>query len=123
MKDDPEALRARRRRVIAVLPPLEEILRGSVFVRSLRCGKAGCRCASGEGHRAAYLSVTLSGGRTEQISLPADLVSTAERWVKNYRAWWRAIEDLSAVNRQVLRQRRRPTASSAGRRRRKRRRS
>ncbi len=122
MTDDPDALRARRRRVLAGLPPLEEILRGSVFVRSLRCGKAGCRCASGEGHRAAYLSVTLPGGRTEQISLPPDLVLTAEQWVNNYRAWWRAIEDLSAINRQVLRQRRRP-ATSAGRQKRKRRRS
>src|ERR687898_2344086 len=122
MNDDSETLRARRRRVIPALPPLEEILRGSVCVRSLRCGKARCRCASGEAHRAVYLSVTLAGGRTEQISLPADLVSTAECWVNNYRAWWRAIEDLSAINRQVLRQRRRPTAASAGRPRRKRRR-
>ncbi len=76
----------------------------------------------GGGHRAAYLSVTLPGGRTEQISLPPDLVLTAEQWVNNYRAWWRAIEDLSAINRQVLRQRRRP-ATSAGRQKRKRRRS
>jgi hypothetical protein len=106
---------------MATLPPLEEILRGSVFVRSLRCGKAGCRCASGEGHRAAYLSVTLPGGRTEQISLPADLVSTAEQWVKNYKAWWSAIEDLSAINRQVLRQRRRPATPPAGQKRQRRR--
>jgi len=123
MNDDPEALRFRRQKVIAALPPLEEILRGSVFVRSLRCGKARCRCASGEGHRAAYLSVTLPGGRTEQISLPPELVRTAKQWVKNYKLWWRAVEDLSAVNRQVLRQRRRPAIPSAGRRKRKRRRS
>jgi hypothetical protein len=123
MNDDPEALRSRRQKVIAALPPLEEILRGSVFVRSLRCGKPRCRCASGEGHRAAYLSVTLPGGRTEQISLPPELVRTAKQWVKNYKLWWRAVEDLSAVNRQVLRQRRRPAMPSAGRRKRKRRRS
>jgi hypothetical protein len=110
-----EKIRARRQRLIAALPPLEEVLRGSVFARSLRCGKAGCRCASGDGHRVTYMSVTLPGGRTEQISLPSELVATAERWVKNYKAWWRAIEELSAINRQVLRQRRRPTKPSAGR--------
>lgn len=123
MSDDPEALRSRRQGVLAALPPLEEILRGSVFVRSLRCGKAGCRCASGEGHRAVYLSVTLPGGRTEQISLPAELVRTAKQWVKNYKLWWSAVEKLSAINRQVLRERRRPARSSAGRPKRKRRRS
>src|SRR5260370_36605763 len=97
-------MEARRRRVIAGLPPLEEVLRGSVFVRSLRCGKAGCRCMAGDEHSVTYLSATFPGGRTEQISLPPDLVRTAKRWVKNYQLWWRAIEELSAINRGVLRE-------------------
>ena len=70
----------------------------------------------------SYLSVTLPGGRTEQISLPADLVPTAKEWVRNYKALWKAIEKVSAVNRQLLRQRR-STSGSAGRQKRKRRRS
>jgi hypothetical protein len=67
--------------------------------------------------------VTFPGGRTEQISLPPDLVQAAKLGVKNYKLWWRAIEELSAINRQVLRQRRRPTSPSAGRQKRKRRRT
>jgi len=109
----------RRRRILAKLPPLEEILRGSVLVRSLRCGKPGCHCAEGEGHPATYLSVTHAGGRTEQISLPARLVPLAERGVAAYRAWWAAIEKLSAINRDRIRQQRRQPAvlrrRSAGR--------
>jgi hypothetical protein len=108
MASDSDPFRSRRQRAMKNLPPLEEVLRGSVFVRSLRCGKPGCHCASGEGHRVAYLSVTHPGGRTEQISLPADLVPTAEQWLSNYKAWWRAIEEMSAINRDMLRQRRRP---------------
>lgn len=96
----------RRRRILAKLPPLEEVLRGSVVVRSLRCGKPNCHCAEGEGHPATYLSVTLAGGRTEQISLPATLVPVAERGVAHYHAWWAAIEQLSAINRDLIRQRR-----------------
>jgi hypothetical protein len=96
----------RRRRILAKLPPLEEVLRGSVIVRSLRCGKPSCHCAEGEGHPATYLSVTLAGGRTEQISLPAALVPVAERGVAHYHAWWAAIEQLSAINRDLIRQRR-----------------
>ena len=101
----------RRRRILARLPPLEEVLRGSVIVRVLRCGKAGCHCAEGEGHRATYLSVTHAGGRTEQISLPAALVPQALRGVAAYRAWWSAVEKLSAINRDRLRQQRRAQAA------------
>ena len=101
----------RRRRVLARLPPLEEVLRGSVIVRLLRCGKPGCHCAEGEGHPASYLSVTHAGGRTEQISLPAALVPLAERGIAVYHAWWAAVEKLSALNRDRLRQQRRPQAA------------
>jgi len=93
----------RRRRAVAGLPPLGEVLRGSVVDRSLRCGKPSCRCVEGEGHRATYLSVTFPGGRTEQISVPPGLISLVERQVANYRAWWNAIEEVSAINRELLR--------------------
>ena|SRR3989338_3812773 len=96
----------RRRRAVQELPPLEEMVRGSVLVRRLRCGKPGCHCASSDGHRVIYLSVTFGGGRTEQISLPASLVPLARRWVANYLRWWEAVERVSAINRQLLRKRR-----------------
>lgn len=95
-----------RRRALRALPSLEEVLRGSVVERRLRCGKSGCRCTRGELHAATYLSVTFAGGRTEQISLPADLVPLARRWVANYQAWWQAVERISAINRKLLRARR-----------------
>jgi len=78
-------------------------VRGSVFTRQMRCGKPTCRCARGLLHRATYLGVSFAGGRTVQISLPPTLVGTARRWVANYRAWWRAIETVSAINRDLLR--------------------
>ena len=108
MPKEPE----RRRRILAKLPPLEEVLRGSVVVRFLRCGKPGCHCATGGGHRATYLSVTHAGGRTEQISLPAALVPLAQRGVAAYHAWWAAVETLSAINRDRIRQQRRPPTES-----------
>ena len=95
-----------RRRALRALPSLEEVVRGSVVARRLRCGKAGCRCARGQLHAATYLSVTFAGGRSEQISLPAALVPLARRWVANYQAWWKAVEKISAINRTLLRVRR-----------------
>jgi hypothetical protein len=80
-------------------------VRGSVFTRQQRCGKATCHCARGTPHRATYLGVSFAGGRTVQDSLPPALVATARRWVANYQAWWKAIETVSAINRDLLRRR------------------
>jgi len=106
MKDIAHEL-ARRQQVVARLPPLEAIVRGSVFTRQLRCGKSTCHCARPRGarHRAVYLSVSFSRGRTVQITLAPAMVATARRWVANYQAWWRAIEAVSAINRDLLHRR------------------
>jgi len=103
---------ARRRRILEKLPPLDEVLRGSVVVRSLRCGKPSCHCAEGDGHRATYLIVALAAGRTEQISLPAELVPIAARGVALYHAWRAAIEKLSAINRDLIRKQREQLSAS-----------
>jgi len=106
-----------RRRALRALPSLEEVVRGSIVERRLRCGKASCRCARGQLHTATYLSVTFAGGRTEQISLPAELVPLARRWVANYRAWWKVVEKVSAINRKLLRVRRSSAQTRSKRRR------
>ena len=102
---DIDRLLGRRQRVEDRLPPFEEIVRGSVFTRQQRCGKPTCRCARGTPHRATYLGVSFAGGRTVQVSLSPALVATARRWVANYQAWWKAIERVSAINRDLLRRR------------------
>lgn len=96
----------RRRRLLAKLPPLDEVLRGSLVERTVRCGKASCRCASGELHTAVSLSVTHRGGRTEQISLPRELVATVRNGIAVYQRWWEILEQVSGVNRDLLRARR-----------------
>ena len=110
---EPKRLLARRDRVRDRLPPFEEIVRGSVFTRQQRCGKPTCHCARGTPHRATYLGVSFAGGRTVQVSLPPALVATARRWVANYQAWWKAIETVSAINRDLLRRRGVPPSASA----------
>jgi len=96
----------RRARLLRSLPPLEEVLRGSIVERTVTCGSPGCHCASGPGHRVTAFSVTFPGGRTEQISLPPDLVPLARRWVGNSRRWTEAVEAISAINRDLLREER-----------------
>lgn len=99
------ALLRRRERLIKKLPPLSELIRGSLIERHLRCGKPGCHCQRGEGHEAFYLTVTFRGGRTEQVTVPRALVPRVRRWVSNYGRLWEILEEISAINRELLRRR------------------
>jgi hypothetical protein len=101
--ESPRTLLQRRSEIPKSLPPLEQVLRGSLLRREIRCGKPTCHCASGTGHPILVLSVTFPGGRTRQVTVPARLASAVETWIGNYRLWWKAIEDISEINRQLLR--------------------
>jgi len=98
----PASLLVRRNKIPKSLPPLEEVLRGSFLQREIRCGKPGCRCAKGPGHPILYLTVTFPGGGTQQVTVPRDLAHTVRLWIRNYRRWWQAIEDVSDINRRLL---------------------
>ena len=96
----------RREALAADLPPFSEIVRGSLVTRYRRCGKPTCHCAIGEGHGPAhYLSVTLKPGKTEQIFLSEEMLPVARQFLDNYSRWWAALENVSELNRRLLRMR------------------
>jgi hypothetical protein len=113
-KPVPQLVRLNRRKkaILDALPPFSEVLRGSFFERTVRCGKRSCRCATGPGHPVACVGVTYADGRTEQVTVPRQLVPAVRRWVANYQRWWRAIERMSAINRRLLRLRLLPASST-----------
>jgi hypothetical protein len=102
-----EELEARRGRLARDLPRIETVLRASLFERSRPCGRASCHCADPEdpGHPTTYVSLALPGGKSSQVSLPRRLVPVAEEWIANYRRWLEAVEEISALNHELLRQR------------------
>lgn len=96
----------RRETLSADLPPFSEIVRGSLVTRYRRCGKPTCHCATTKGHGPAhYLSVTLKPGKTEQILLSEEMLPVARRFLDNYNRWWAALENVSELNRRLLRMR------------------
>jgi hypothetical protein len=99
-------LKARRRRATASVPDLAEVLRGTLRRRYVRCGKAGCHCQQGPGHGPfVYLSVTLGVGRSEQITIATSDVALARRFSANYARAYQVLEEVSALNRELLRRR------------------
>lgn len=105
MATDPKRIKRERRELTRDLPPIEQVLRASLFERAVRCGKASCHCADPEdpGHPTTYVSLALPEGKTSQVSLPRKLVPVAEAWIDNYRRWLEAVERISALNHELLR--------------------
>ena len=98
------ALRERRQGLARRLPPVTQILRGSLVERYVTCGNPSCKCAKGERHGPVwYLTVTLGRGRTTGGVIPADKVDQVRGWIQNYRAVRDRLEKISEINRELLR--------------------
>jgi len=94
----------RRQKLLDRLAVTGELLRGSLLERTIRNHKSGCaKCASGEGHPLAVLTVTYPGGRTRQFSLRRELVPMVRRWLDNYQDLKGAIEAICELNHELLR--------------------
>jgi len=98
------ALRRRKQGLVAQLPPLTEILRGSLLERYVTCGNPACKCARGERHGPSwYLTVTLGPGRTTGGIVAADQVEQIRGWIENYHKLKEHLEKISEINRELLR--------------------
>ena len=92
-----------RTKLAAALPSTTEILRGSLFHRTIR-HRSGCAtCAQGHGHPVWVLTVTYPGGRTKQISLSAEQKTLVQQWLRIYRQLKDTLERICELNLQLLR--------------------
>lgn len=100
------ALRRRRKTLLRRLPPLEEVLRGSLIERYKPCGKPGCKCAQGPGHGPKYyLSVSKTGQRPQMDYVPQDYQLKVKEYLANQRKIRMILEELCEINRELLRRR------------------
>src|ERR1700736_5302530 len=85
-----------RQALVTQLPVTGEVLRGSLFERTVR-HTSGCTiCAGGGGHPLWVLTISYAGGRTRQFSLRREQVDEVRRWLGNYQAQGSARGDLRA---------------------------
>jgi transposase len=96
-------LRARRRRLASGLSDVEALLRGTLMSQARRCGKDGCRCATGDLHGPyTYLSVVRPGGRPRMLYVPADLVDLVSGQVAAAARVEAVLAEISAINAELL---------------------
>jgi hypothetical protein len=96
-------LRARRRRLARSMPDVEELISGSVVEQGRRCGKEGCRCATGELHGPyTYVVLPRVEGRTRTLYVPAAAAEAVRAGAAISVRVRAALEEVSAINIELL---------------------
>jgi hypothetical protein len=91
------AIRARDR-LAAGLSNLGEVLRGSLFERTIHHSSGCPKCARGEGHPLWVLNVGYPGGKTRQVSLRPEQVPQVRQALDRYREVKDTLEKISELN-------------------------
>jgi hypothetical protein len=95
-------LLARRRMLAGRLGDVQEVLSGSLAEQTRRCGKAGCRCATGEGHGPYSYFTPRAAGRGQSRYVPSGLVEVVRRYLQRGEAAEAVLAEISAVNAELL---------------------
>jgi hypothetical protein len=104
----PGALRRRRTALCKRLAGQGPILRGSLIERYKRCGRPGCHCAEGRGHGPKYyLSVSYPKQRPRMHYVPGEYLEPVRERIENYHHLRELIEEICAINLELLRRRER----------------
>lgn len=70
------------------------MIRATLTVRERVCGKASCKCATGEKHASLYL-VSRQDGKLRQLFVPKELETQARQWVEQYQRVQELLEKIS----------------------------
>jgi hypothetical protein len=95
-------LLARRRALAARLGDVQEVLSGSLAEQTRRCGKPGCRCATGEGHGPYSYFTPRAAGRGRPRYVPSGLAEAVRRYLQRGAAAEAVLAEISAVNAELL---------------------
>jgi hypothetical protein len=93
----------RRRRVLAGrLGDVQEVLAGTLTEQTRRCGKAGCRCADGEGHGPYVYFTPRPRGRGQAKYVPSAITEVVRRYLQRGEQVEAVLAEISAINAELL---------------------
>jgi hypothetical protein len=92
-----------RDRLAANLSNLGDVLRGSLFERTIHHSDGCPKCARGEGHPLWVLNVGYPGGKTRQVSLRPEQVPQVRQSLEHYREVKETLEAISELNQFLVR--------------------
>lgn len=89
--------------LLAKIPDLGDILRGSLIHRMTFHSKGCAKCARGVGHPQWVLNVNYPGGKNRQISLHRDQLPEVRRRLRNFHQLKKTLEAICEFNQSSLR--------------------
>ena len=96
-------LRERRCQIVGAMPPVEQVMRGTLLPAFKRCGRPNCHCAHGPGHGPKhYLSVSQKGGRPRRDYVRNTDVDRAAQFISNLQMLRAALDQICAINTELL---------------------
>ncbi|MCC5939896.1 MAG: hypothetical protein JJU34_21635 [Lunatimonas sp.] len=100
-------LRKNRQDLIGQLAALDgKILRGSLIESYKKCGKPGCKCATGRGHGPKHsMTVNFPKRKPENDYIPLEYVAQIKEYVSNYQRLKEILEQICMINREILKRR------------------
>src|SRR6185295_18094539 len=93
---------AEQRSLVSALLRQRAQLQGSLLVRHMECGKAGCACHTGRRHGPYFVLSNRSGGRGTFAYLDAEEAARARTLVTRYREFRRGLQRLQKVNLELV---------------------
>ena len=92
-------------KLLAKLPPLDDLLRGSLLERRTfhPSGVSCSTCSTGKGHPQWVLNVNYPGGKTRQLTVHPDQLAQVRRQIANLARVRRILERICQRNQQRLR--------------------
>lgn len=83
-----------------------KILRGSIIESYKKCGKPGCKCATGIGHGPKHsMTVNFPKRRPENDYIPLEYIVRVKEYASNYHQFKEIIEQICMINRELLKRR------------------
>jgi hypothetical protein len=96
-------LEGKRRGIGERLVEVGDIRQGSLYERSLKCGKPGCRCASDKSylHGPHYFLTKKIEGKTVQRTIPKEAVESTKAQIARFQEFRRLSQEFLAVNEEI----------------------
>jgi hypothetical protein len=99
-----QELEERKQQVLSSIPRFDDLMRGTLITRSIKCGKPNCRCATGEGHNSLYLS-SFHRGYTFLDYVPTSYETYMQRGITDFDKTTALLAELSEINLELFRRR------------------
>jgi hypothetical protein len=93
--------------LVRALPPIEQVIRGSLIETYKRCGRPNCHCIDGPGHGPKrYLSTVARTGERPRLGyVPNATYPQVAAFLANYRRLQEMLNEICAINAELLRRR------------------